>query len=148
MFSLPCAGETAGGNRFQISVSLLRWSPDQRPPVRHQREHKNTREWDAGENASFDIAWSPDHAQVRLLVGANSKFPFPNSREVVTQVVSQPRLNHKALPDSNSPFTMIVIGQVGVEPTRYCYRRILSPLRLPFRHCPKRFIILPFNYPL
>ena len=22
----------------------------------------------------------------------------------------------------------------GVEPSRYCYRRILSPLRLPFRH--------------
>ena len=40
------------------------------------------------------------------------------------------------------------IGQVGVEPTRYYYRRILSPLRLPFRHCPKRSIILPFIHTL
>ena len=25
----------------------------------------------------------------------------------------------------------LVVDRVGVEPTRYCYRRILSPLRLP-----------------
>jgi hypothetical protein len=30
----------------------------------------------------------------------------------------------------------IMMGQVGVEPTRVLSRRILSPLRLPFRHCP------------
>ncbi len=29
------------------------------------------------------------------------------------------------------------IGRVGFEPTRSCPRRILSPLRLPFRHRPK-----------
>ena len=27
-----------------------------------------------------------------------------------------------------------VVPRVGLEPTRYCYQRILSPLRLPFRH--------------
>ena len=29
--------------------------------------------------------------------------------------------------------SVLVPGE-GVEPSRYCYRRILSPLRLPFRH--------------
>jgi large subunit ribosomal protein L33 len=27
-----------------------------------------------------------------------------------------------------------MVPRVGLEPTRYCYQRILSPLRLPFRH--------------
>jgi hypothetical protein len=31
------------------------------------------------------------------------------------------------------PEARLVPGE-GVEPSRYCYRRILSPLRLPFRH--------------
>ena len=30
------------------------------------------------------------------------------------------------------------VGRVGFEPTRVLPRRILSPLRLPFRHRPKR----------
>ncbi len=42
---------------------------------------------------------------------------------------------------------MSYIGQEGVEPTRYHYRRILSPLRLPFRHYPERLIILPLMKP-
>jgi hypothetical protein len=29
-----------------------------------------------------------------------------------------------------------LVGKVGVEPTWDCSRRILSPLRLPFRHSP------------
>ena len=28
----------------------------------------------------------------------------------------------------------------GLEPSRYCYRRILSPLRLPFRHPGRRVV--------
>ena len=27
-----------------------------------------------------------------------------------------------------------VVPEVGLEPTRYCYRQILSLMRLPFRH--------------
>ena len=27
-----------------------------------------------------------------------------------------------------------MVPEVGLEPTRYCYRQILSLLRLPFRH--------------
>lgn len=27
-----------------------------------------------------------------------------------------------------------LVPKVGLEPTRYCYRGILNPLRLPFRH--------------
>lgn len=29
---------------------------------------------------------------------------------------------------------MFMVPVVGLEPTRYCYRGILNPLRLPFRH--------------
>ena len=32
-----------------------------------------------------------------------------------------------------------VVPEVGVEPTRPCDRRILSPLRLPFRHSGQRW---------
>ena len=32
------------------------------------------------------------------------------------------------------PFCFLLVPKVGLEPTRYRYRRILSPLRLPFRH--------------
>ncbi len=28
------------------------------------------------------------------------------------------------------------MGTMGLEPTRCCHQRILSPLRLPFRHIP------------
>jgi hypothetical protein len=30
--------------------------------------------------------------------------------------------------------SVVMVPGEGVEPSRYCYRRILSPLRLPFRH--------------
>lgn len=30
--------------------------------------------------------------------------------------------------------TVLMVPEVGLEPTRYCYRQILSLLRLPFRH--------------
>jgi hypothetical protein len=29
------------------------------------------------------------------------------------------------------------MGVVGLEPTRFCNQRILSPQRLPFRHTPR-----------
>ena len=32
-----------------------------------------------------------------------------------------------------------LVGAEGLEPSRYCYRRILSPTRLPFRHAPVQF---------
>ena len=34
----------------------------------------------------------------------------------------------------NRKHTEKVVPRVGLEPTRYYYQRILSPLRLPFRH--------------
>ena len=36
---------------------------------------------------------------------------------------------------------------MGVEPTRYLYRRILSPLRLPFRHRPSGHILPELGHP-
>ncbi len=33
--------------------------------------------------------------------------------------------------------TRVLVGRVGVEPTRYKYRRILSPLRLPIPPSPQ-----------
>ena len=32
------------------------------------------------------------------------------------------------------PDGLFFVPEVGIEPTRYCYHRILSPARLPFRH--------------
>lgn len=38
-----------------------------------------------------------------------------------------------------------LVGTMGLEPTRCCHQRILSPLRLPFRHIPiyKKWRYLP-----
>jgi hypothetical protein len=33
-----------------------------------------------------------------------------------------------------------MVPEIGVEPTRPCDRRILSPLRLPFRHSGTFFV--------
>ncbi len=46
--------------------------------------------------------------------------------------------NKKGSPN-DEPF---LVGRVGVEPTRSRDRRILSPLRLPFRHHPIYRVIL------
>ena len=35
---------------------------------------------------------------------------------------------------SNAIRTLAMVPVVGLEPTRYCYQRILSPSRLPFHH--------------
>ena len=35
-----------------------------------------------------------------------------------------------------------LVPKVGLEPTRYCYRGILNPLRLPFRHLGTRHALL------
>ena len=40
---------------------------------------------------------------------------------------------------------MPLIGRVGVEPTQYLYRRILSPLRLPIPPPPRVCNILPLS---
>ena len=37
-----------------------------------------------------------------------------------------------------SPAMTSEVGRVGVEPTRYLYRRILSPLRLPIPPSPRQ----------
>ena len=44
-----------------------------------------------------------------------------------------------ALPRDDMKFVLqMLVPRTGVEPVRYCYRRILSPVRLPIppsRHC-------------
>ena len=32
----------------------------------------------------------------------------------------------------------LCLGTTGLEPVRYCYQRILSPLRLPIPPCPHK----------
>jgi hypothetical protein len=51
------------------------------------------------------------------------------------QQTNKPSPTQKKRPATASLFTPKV-GRVGVEPTRKLLRRILSPLRLPFRHRP------------
>ena len=41
--------------------------------------------------------------------------------------------------------TLVLVPVVGLEPTRYRYQRILSPLRLPFRHTGECVEIIGFS---
>lgn len=43
-------------------------------------------------------------------------------------------MGHGDLQLKQRNYLILLVPKVGLEPTRYRYRRILSPLRLPFRH--------------
>lgn len=47
------------------------------------------------------------------------------------------RQNKKTEPRTRSASRLSLVPVVGLEPTRYCYQRILSPSRLPFHHTGK-----------
>src|SRR3989338_10885686 len=44
----------------------------------------------------------------------------------------------------SEPLTSFLVGEEGLEPSRCCHHRILSPARLPFRHSPAGHMMLQY----